>query len=145
MRHAALVVLAVLASSSSASALELPSHDQLQWGQYVAETHWKRHAPKCLKVELGESYVGTAAITEGCTIRFAAAEEWTWHEACRAFVHELGHVFGLGHTTDPNNIMFGDTPGYLQAEAQEYEVGCLRRSQRKESQHENLHSYRRLR
>lgn len=49
----------------------------------------------------GQSWVGCAAHPDGrrgFTVA-SGASQWTWG-------HELGHVLGLGHETDTDNLMY---------------------------------------
>jgi hypothetical protein len=51
-----------------------------------------------------------------CSVTFNASQDWDWPKLCTVFVHEFGHLAGYAHSTDPNDVMFGDYSGRNLAE-----------------------------
>jgi hypothetical protein len=40
-----------------------------------------------------------------CSIAFNRRESFTWPKFCTVVVHEYGHLIGLGHSSDPDDVM----------------------------------------
>ena len=41
-----------------------------------------------------------------CRVEFNSKLAFTWSRYCTVMVHEYGHLTGLNHSKDPNNIMY---------------------------------------
>jgi hypothetical protein len=52
----------------------------------------------------------SAATIELCDIVFNQSQAWEWPKLCTVFAHELGHLEGEGHSSDPADVMY---PYYL--------------------------------
>ncbi len=74
------------------------------------------------------SYMGASIV--GADVVFSSRAEITGGRGAdypNTFLHEMGHVLGLGHSIDTNDVMTpGEGPGTRYADLQPAEAGCLR-------------------
>lgn len=60
------------------------------------------------------SGVNEYGIMTGCLIQVDGDQSWSTHDLCVLLIHEFGHAGGLGHSTDPNNVMYPFVIGYFE-------------------------------
>lgn len=53
---------------------------------------------------------GNAAANSDCTITLNQNQEYDWPMFCSVMVHEIGHLVGQQHSTDPKSVMY---PSYI--------------------------------
>jgi hypothetical protein len=70
------------------------------WGQTPACGQ-----PTISRAELPPPVVGLADLS-GCAILIDPSRLRGAGMVCMAVLHEYGHELGLGHSTDPNNVMY---------------------------------------
>lgn len=110
-----LVVALVVPSSVSASQV---AFDRWAIGLEVARQHWGGWPP--CGVPTFEHHAVAASETIGawaqvggpsCVIHLSElAEQLDPGRACVVVTHEVGHLFGYGHTTNPADVMFDGGP-----------------------------------
>jgi hypothetical protein len=83
----------------------------------VALAFWGPAPPPCTVdtvhvVEFpGGGVWGTAWVgTDPCIVE-VASRRWKWWELCAVVVHEYGHVYGRGHSPDPDDVMHATLTG----------------------------------
>lgn len=76
----------------------------------VAFTFWGGPPPDCERVEVVPvasmpEYIGYADYNGGdCKILITRSLAEPWR--CGVMVHEVGHLYGYEHSTDPRNVMY---------------------------------------
>ncbi|MGH2799331.1 MAG: matrixin family metalloprotease, partial [Thermoleophilaceae bacterium] len=99
----------MLALSGPAQAASPPAINRAEEIAYTVYPAVAQTCPQGVVIEEGPTVI-PGAIAEAwpppyCRVRFATLA-LSWDELCLATVHEFGHLAGLDHSVDPNDVMF---------------------------------------
>lgn len=116
----ALIVVALFAPIASAGSMAVPAPESSmavahtfavqRWGMEPCggnvAVSWARLGPNvnAHSYWLAEAGADPSTYTD-CSITYSLDVAWDWPKLCTVIEHELGHLAGHEHSTDPHNIM----------------------------------------
>lgn len=122
MTKCMLAVLAALMLISPSAALAVPA-PTAEGDIPLAEEFWGGPPPGCSSIVFGtEPDEGNGAnawqpplngVQITCVVEVTEVDEATGYTpgyVCEMVIHEFGHLHDLGHSPDPNSIMYGGSP-----------------------------------
>jgi hypothetical protein len=137
---AALLVLAICPAPPAGAALTADD-PQAVAAYAVARQHWK--AEPCdgaVRIRWTRLERGLNALARwwarsldapetyyACRIDLNRVEDWDWPKLCTVVVHEVGHLLGLPHSADPDDVMHETYGAPLERCARRRPPPCRRR------------------
>lgn len=111
MRWAALIAATLLAVVAPAACAD-PFGPAEEAAYQQAEAFWQRQPTNCTSIakEVGvlaggeDSWASVPSAPGPCRIEVAPGLSPPW--LCEVMTHEYGHLLGLGHSTDPADVMY---------------------------------------
>lgn len=52
--------------------------------------------------------IGGQVTLGDCALTVNTIYPWSWQGFCRTVIHEVGHIAGMPHSTDPRSVMWGE-------------------------------------
>jgi hypothetical protein len=113
----ALLALSLIPLAAPAARANVPSYEQRHDAKAFAQWYWRDYrgldnpCPYGVKLRferMPARMAGVLGFHRGysCTIHLDVRRNWWWYRLCGLVTHEMGHVYGLGHSRNPNSIMY---------------------------------------
>lgn len=71
------------------------AHVRVKWWDHLPLDTWDKDVVAWTQPEY-----------DTCEVMFLSNRHWSWIDLCTTMVHEYGHLAGLHHSSDPQDIMY---------------------------------------